>query len=209
LETADTSNSHVPIGLLASVGAGALLVALLLFAVLSRHGEQPRTSSPTASPTPVQPDPRIRQAPWRIHSFPAGAVAGMTKRDHRNLRRARPKIAAVVRDLYDALFLNRPSLGKTIRSRFSLPAAHAFRSLHRVGPPDAATAVKTLTRRARIGIDARSARRAVATVKLRARGLVGQHGFRLWHEATLWLEREKRGWTVIAYDVRQRPIKRT
>jgi hypothetical protein len=62
--------------------------------------------------------------------------------------------------------------------------------------------VSTTLRRARIGIQAGGARTAVAAVTVRA---VGDHAGTapVLHRSTLWLERARTGWKVIAFDVRQ------
>lgn len=179
-------------------------VAIALF--LSGRGD--RDVAPVPRPTAVsgaEAPPRIKQAPWRIGKFPAGSVAAMTRTDRRRLRAQRPKVAALIRSLYDAMFLEPHSLKETIKGRFTRPAARSLAASRRVGLPGDATAVETLARTARIGIEATGARRAVASVRVSAVGSVGRRRFHVVHRSTLWLVRSRARWEVIAYQVEQGP----
>jgi hypothetical protein len=185
-------------------GAVVALAAVGAIAVVTADGDAPGRA-PRGAPTPEPSPPRIRQAAWRIRTFPAGAPARMTRNDRRNLARQRPRVARLVKDVYAALFLERKSRRTMLRKRFARSAGRSLRG-RAVGVPRGATRVKTFRRRARIGIDAPGVRRAVATVAVRARGRVGDRRFRVAHAATLWLQRRGSGWSVIAFDLRQRRL---
>ncbi|CAN5602778.1 hypothetical protein BH24ACT26_BH24ACT26_15640 [soil metagenome] len=209
----DTSQRRVPTPVIAGVGIGlAVLLPLVALGLLLGGRDEPsaQATKPTVSrPGAARPaPPPIEQAPWRIDSSRAGAVAHMTKADRRRLGAQRPRVGALVRDLYDVLLLRPEDRAGAIRRHFARPAARSFMKLRRLGVPEAAARVKTLRRRASIAIDAPGARRAVASVSVSAAGKVSPRWFRMTHEATLWLERAKGDWRVIAFDVEQRPVRR-
>jgi hypothetical protein len=189
------------------IGAVVLAVSVILLVLLWGRGDGAAPTSSTTHERPSGPAPLpIAQAPWRVSAFPAGNLKHLRRPDKRLIRDQRPRLARFVRGLYDALFLERGAARAIVRNRFTPAAARSFvASRHLGAPPDAAD-VKTLARRATIGIQAPGARRAVALVRVRARGRVGARRWRVTHESTLWLERAGRGWRVIAFDVEQRPV---
>ena len=133
---------------------------------------------------------------------------GCPRQTHAARDQAPPEEGAAGRragwDVYDAVFLQPAHLPAAARSDFSRAAARSWQR-SRAGLPAHAERVKLLSRRARIGIDAESARRAVASVVVRAAGWRGARRFRLLHRATLWIERGARGWRIVAYDLAQGP----
>jgi hypothetical protein len=186
-------------GATAAVAAG-LALAVVLLTSGSGSGTPP-ASPPTA---PASPAARIAQAPWRIEAHAVGRFGDAPKAARRRLRAQRPRAAALVRDVYDAIVLRPRVARRTIRERFAPPAGRSFAGLRRLGPPQGASRVKTLVRRARVALEAPGGRRAVAAVSVRARGIARGRRFRLKHRSTLWLERSGGRWHVVAYEVDQR-----
>lgn len=157
-----------------------------------------------SSSTTTAPDPSIKQAKWKMNVHPSGNLEKMSKRQMKRIRAQRPEVGSLVARVYDALFLAPARRRSVVRNSFAPRAAAAFAD--DAGIPANTTMVRTTLRKADIGIDATGARRAAAVVKVRARGRVGSRRFALVHRATLWLER-RGGWKVIAFDVRQSPVK--
>jgi hypothetical protein len=207
--SARTEQRRPPPALLVGVAlVGLALVGLALFlGRTEQEGSHPRRGAEADGTEPATL-PKITHARWRVDKFPAGAVGGMTKAEVRRLKAQGPKVGRLVRSLYDTLFLEPERLGRVVRASFAGSAARSFLSLDSSGPPDRATRVKLVTRKARIGIDAQASKHAVASVTVAARGSASGRSFRLVHEATLWLERWRRGWRVIAYDLEQRPVRK-
>jgi hypothetical protein len=98
--------------------------------------------------------------------------------------------------------------GTPASSYFRGPARGAFRRSG-AGVPEGAKEVRTLRRTARVTIQATSAKRAAASVTVIARGMVDGRDFKFRHRSELWLERTKKGWKVIAFDIDQRPMRLT
>lgn len=189
------------------LAAGAIIAALVLAGVIAglvSEGAPQGGGGTRAGNAPRLAPPRIKQARWEVKSFPAGAVWEMTKRDRKQLRIQGRSIARLVRRVYDTLFLQPGRAPEILKRNFVDPAAFSLRR-SRIGLPKRADDVQFLARRARIGIDGPSRRRAAGTVTLLVRGKAGGRRFRMKHESTLWLERTKRGWHVIAYDAQQGP----
>jgi len=183
------------------------LVALALAAALAGceaqgsagagEGAGFRISSPEAS---------IPQAKWKITVHPSGNSGKLGKIRAKRIRAQRPTTRKLIRRVYDGVFLAPPAQRRDVLQRyFNGRAAAKFADT--AGVPDRATEVTTTVRKADVGIDAAGARRAAAVVVVRAHGRLGPRSFGLLHRATLWLERSKGSWNVIAFEVRQRPIK--
>lgn len=98
--------------------------------------------------------------------------------------------------------------GTPASSYFRGPARGAFRRSG-AGVPEGAKEVRTLRRTARVTIQATTAKRAAASVTVIARGMVDGRDFKIRHRSELWLERTKKGWKVIAFDIDQRPMRLT
>jgi hypothetical protein len=187
------------------VGCLSLIGVAVLVATLD-DGPRPHRAADSSNPR-AAPAPEIRHAPWHVVKYGAGAVGHVTRADRRRVEFYGRRAGTLVRGVYDALFLEPRRLGRIVRASFATTAARSFLRLESAGAPAKVERLRIVSRRARIGVDARSAKRAVASVWLRAAGLAGERRFLLLHEATLWLQRTKRGWRVIAYDVKQRPVR--
>jgi hypothetical protein len=161
------------------------------------EGSTARVSSAEAS---------IPQAEWKIAVHPSGNSGKLGKLRAKRIRAQRPATRELIRRVYDGVFLAPAARRKDVlKSYFAGRAAAEFANT--AGVPEGATEVTTTVRKADVGIDAAGAQRAAAVVVVRAHGRLGARSFGLLHRATLWLERSKGSWGVIAFDVRQRPIK--
>lgn len=147
--------------------------------------------------------PELHQAVWDFQTRPAGATAKITKQHSMALRRQRSAIRRTVKSIYNALFLDPRSLRPVLKNHFTPAAATSFK---RAGAGvRAAGTIRTTYRGADIAMDpAAGVRRAVANVSLRAVE-VGR-GRRVIHRATVWLQRPKKTWKVVAFEVSQRPL---
>lgn len=144
--------------------------------------------------------PALPQAAWKIRVHASGVGAKVSPAAKKSLDRQGPRLRSLVKKVYDSLFVHPNRLPGTLRQNFSGSAAAAFRRAG-AGASEAGRASTTL-RRARIGIEAERARAAVAAVTVRA---VGDNAGAapVLHRSTLWLERARTGWKVVAFDVRQ------
>jgi hypothetical protein len=160
------------------------------------------TGTPEALPTPSPSPTPIEQAPWRVQSYPAVAFEKLSKKERRRFRSQRPRVKALIVDVYRALFLERERGDASLAHRFSRRAARAFVRT-RSGMPAEVTHIKTTRRTASVGIEVARARRALARVSVRARGRLDGDVIRIVHRAHLWLERFHGRWRVIAFEIDQ------
>ncbi|MDP9069637.1 MAG: hypothetical protein M3N53_15035 [Actinomycetota bacterium] len=179
--------------------AAVLLVGLLLLGGGDRAEPVVSHDAPGAPRTEkLVPPPQAR---WKITTHSAGVVEPVTKAQQRAVARQRPALSALVRRVYDALFVHPGRSRAVLRDTFTRRAAGAFR---RSGAGVATAGVASTTlRRADIGIaPTDGARLAVATVAVRAQA--DEPGAtRFLHRSTLWLERSQRLWKVIAFSIDQ------
>lgn len=142
----------------------------------------------------------LPQAAWRFSVHASGLAGNLTHRQQIALQRQRPRLRSLVKRVYDSLFVHPNRLPATLKENFSEPAARALR---RAKPGAAAPArASTTMRRARIGVRAPGgARMAVASVAVRALAEGGAPP--VLHRSTLWLERSRGRWKVVAFEVRQ------
>jgi hypothetical protein len=188
----------------------ALLAAGGLAAFLAGLDDESPSSPPTpkARPPAVASPPRVNHAPWRIRHHATGGLGELKKVQRRRVSAQAPRVAALVKSVFDTLFLDPARVGRVARASFTRPAARSWVRLRAAGPPPAATRVKLVARRAQVSFDAPSATRAVASVRLKARGRTAARPFRLSHEETLWLQRSPGGWRVVGFEVKQGPVPR-
>lgn len=182
-------------GALALVLAVATTIALVDLPgeqLLSRRGTEPGKAAVPALP----------QATWEMSVHASGVDGKLTAAQKKAVERQRPELRALVKRVYDSLFLHPGRLEGTLKENFSEPAALALRRAG-AGATEPGRVATTL-RRASIGIEATGgARMAVASVTVRA----GADGVDdpVVHRSALWLERASGGWKVVAFDVRQGP----
>ncbi len=150
---------------------------------------------------PPRTEPKIDHAPWKLRVSRAGRPGQLTKDAKARLEAQRPKVKEAVQGAYDAIFLGQKP---TARS-FTDLAWRAFQETH-AALPQRSENVRLLWRRARIGLQAGSARRASAQVTVVASGIQGERKFKLSHRARLWLERKEQGWKIAAFDMNRQPL---
>lgn len=193
-----------PAVLWGSAVACLAVIALALFLAGSNNARPRNGARPTR--IGITRPPKVEHARWRVGKYLAGSVGRTSRAERRRLRTQGPKVGTLVRGLYDTIFLRPDRLRPVVRSTFAPAAARSFLRLRAVGVPAQASRFELLSRRARVGVDARTGARAVASATVQATGRVGRHIFRLVHEGTLWLERSHSRWRIIAYDVTQKPV---
>lgn len=140
---------------------------------------------------------------WDIRSFAAGGKPSPHAK--RLIAERGAQVSVIVRDLYDALLFGRGDLGDVARSHFTPPAAAALGAA-KIGLPKELRDIQVTKRTASIGIQARGADHAGVRVDVALQGSEGDRLIRLSHRATLWLERDGMRWSVIGFDVNQKPI---
>lgn len=151
---------------------------------------------------PPRTAPKIEHAPWKLRVSRAGRPEQLSKQAKARLEAQRPKVKQTIRAAYDAIFLDQERPARS----FTDLAWRAFQETHAILPEGSET-VRLLWRRALIGLQADSARRASAEVTVVARGIQGERKFKLSHQARLWLERREQGWKIAAFDMNRRPLK--
>ncbi|CAN5594024.1 hypothetical protein BH18ACT16_BH18ACT16_13970 [soil metagenome] len=151
---------------------------------------------------PPRTEPKIDHAPWKLRVSRAGRPGQLTKDAKARLEAQRPKVKEAVQGAYDAIFL-----GQKPTARFFTDLAwRALQETH-AALPQGSENVRLLWRRARIGLQADSARRASAQVTVVASGIQSERKFKLSHRARLWLERKEQGWKIAAFDMNRQPLK--
>ena len=180
--------------------ASLLLVSAVV--VAGCQDSQPRATSPDPAPSEAPPVPEITQAKWKMKSNPVGKVGKLTKKQKKRHKVQRARVKSVVREVYQAMFLDPESIRQVISERFS---RRAGRALVRAGPGfrPGAEKIKTLQRRANIGLQAHTASAAAAKVFVRARARGADAVVRLRHRATMWMQRIDGEWRVIGFEVNQ------
>lgn len=187
--------------LLAAVVSAFLITALIAFVLDDggMKGDGPR-ERPRAG---LQADePRIPQARWKMAAFAAPNPGVPTNRQRKAVKRVTPQVKETVQDLYDALTVSRRQFSKVARRLLPADARKSLRGRPLV--PFKLTRIQTLKREARIAIDLKTRAAASAKVTLRFRARSGKKRVMVAHNGTLWLERSKKGWQIIAFDLDQR-----
>lgn len=173
---------------------GILIVAGL--AVLLLRGEAP-LPLPGGILAPESPPPD-GHAEWSFRVVPAGAIGDVTNRQRRSMEEHEEGAAAVVAAVNDALILGEGEIGD-LEGSVTPDAAEAI-AASPLTLSDEIDEVVARRRDARIGMDVNGARRAVATSVVVARLTVDEERTRVRYETTLWMERVRAGWRVIAFD---------
>lgn len=182
---------------------GAAAVAALAYG-LAGPGGGPSGGGPGGPGSPEAQATLPPQAPWHIAVYPAASGARPKPKVVRRVAQTAPELARLVRRVYLALFLDRSRLPATARALFTPRAARALVASE-AGLPAAATEPRTRWRRARIGVEGWSARRAAARVDVLVTAVVDERPARIRHRGLLWLRRGRSGWRVIGFEFDQRP----
>lgn len=182
------------------IAIGLVLVAAAAVAVYLPMRE---SVIPTDEPVIVA-DPALPQAKWEVRTFPAGGagVGKLNKREKAAVGVQRERLSTLVKDVFDTLFLAPSEVRSVLKKRFTPPAAKSLLG-SRIGLPDKTSNVQIKRRSARVGVHVDSARRAAARIAIAGKGINRGRKVRFSHDATLWLERKKGTWKVIAFDVKQ------
>ena len=180
-------------GIVAVLTVGAVVAILLLTAETVREA----TDKPVGS--------LADQANWQITTYSIGGKHPKLKKPPPPKAESRA-LGTLVREVHDGLFLFPGNFKQTAAKHFAAPAAKEITSRRRFGVTAQATDVKTLHRSARIAVDASGRGRATARVLVVVTGRSRGSGFRSLYEGKLWIERQNKGWTVIAYEVEERPV---
>jgi hypothetical protein len=190
---------------IATASVAIVAVALIWVAASGGEGRSPlevfqRLGKGRSDPPRIEP--KINHAPWKLKLSKAGMPEPLSNRAKARLDAQGPKVKEAVRAAYDAIFVKR----ELPAGSFTELARRAFKETHST-LPEGAEDVRLLWRRAHIGLQAGSARRASAQVTVVANGLKGGREFKLSHQARLWLERKEQGWKIAAFDMNRRPLK--
>jgi hypothetical protein len=134
-----------------------------------------------------------------------GGLGKLSNKEKRRLKEQKPRVRKFVREIYAALFLDPDSMEAVLVDKFT---RRAGRALIRSGAGFRAGAesVRTLARKATIGIQARTASLAAAKVKVRAKATSESEIVKLRHRSTLWLQRKNGRWRVIGFRVDQERV---
>jgi hypothetical protein len=188
--------------IVATIVALALIAGAIVALVIGRHSSHPTTRLATEAPSPSPTS--LPQAKWRVRTFPAGVVGNVTKKDLKAVRHQAARASHAVENIYNALLLNPSDLERVTRAHFEHGAAGAF--LHsRSRLPGAINRVRTTRRSLQMGMDAKSASKAVATVNVSFKANRNSRKVKATLKSTLWLERKHRSWMVLAWRAQQRP----
>jgi hypothetical protein len=190
-----------------AIVALALAVTAAILVAYNWNRNDVASPRPTTaqSTTKAPPTPRpLKQARWRVAAFSVGLAGDTTKKDRRIARRQARRASRPVRQVFNTMFLEVRHLRPVVHSHFEQPVAKAF--LHaRTKLPRGMTKVQTISRTMRIGVEARSAKRAAAVVTIVLKGRLSSKRVRIVHHCSLWLHRAHGSWKVLAFEAHQRP----
>jgi len=131
---------------------------------------------------------------------PAGSK--VTKDGRAAFKKQSDQLRTVVRSVYTALLNDRGTPRSKVLARFDRRAGRAFLRSSSAGSKG--RVVRIHDRRARIGLDPASNRHAAARVRLALTQVKKPRKLRIEHRATLWLQRSRAGWRVIAFELDER-----
>ncbi|MDQ3646805.1 MAG: hypothetical protein M3345_07710 [Actinomycetota bacterium] len=190
----DENKTVIPVFLAVGLATFVLGVLGYVLAGYLGTGPAPHADAPerAAGPPPIKTQ-------WKFKTYP---VAGkVPKRAQAAFRRQRVALRDLVRQVYLAAATDRKELKRVAGKTFSKAAAARFLRSGFGLTGDAAA--RALVGRARIGIDADAARRAAGLVTVTLKATAGERPLRLRQRSTLWFERERKKWRVIAFEIEQ------
>jgi hypothetical protein len=178
---------------------GSAILASMLALTACNPSEQTAAPEDPAEQTPVE---KIPQAQWKMSAHATGGLGKLSRDEKRRLKAQKPRVRRFVRDIYAALFLEPESMEAVLARNFT---QRAGRALIRSGAGfrPSAESIRTLARKATIGIQARTASLAAAKVKVRAKAMTDEAVVKLRHQSTLWMQRKNGRWRVIGFRVDQ------
>lgn len=178
-----------------------LLLGTVAWAVVARM-----TSDHLTEPDHPVAAPALEQAEWKFDYSQAKRFGKLTKDQQARYAAQRARATTLVQSLYDSIFLEPALLSDLVKEAFSAEASQSLR-IDRLGFPSGSNEVKTVKRKAHIALDSTTTKTAIGRVTVVAEGNVGKRTVEIEHHSTLWMERDEKGWQVIAFDVEQGPAK--
>ena len=190
--------------LLAAIVAAFILAGAVGFALDTDDQTQERRRRVARSGRVKPDEPDIRQVRWKMTAWASQVPGKSTHKQKKAVARVTPRVKGVVRDFYDALTVSRQRLKGVSRRLMAPPARRALKGQPLV--PFGMHRVKTMKRVARIAIDPRTHRTAAAQIALTFKADRGKKRLKFTHKGTLWIDRGKERWRIIAFDLQQRKI---
>lgn len=178
----------------------AIAAGLAAFLASDRNSGPSASSSKGAAPR-AHPT-LLPQAKWQVRAFPAAVTGKTTKKQLKAARIQGRRASEAIQKVYNALFLDPPAAERVIHAHFEPAAARAFLRA-RARLPGPIRHVRTTARSVRIGVDAQSAHRAIATVRVLLKAVRHSRVIKIKARSTLWLERIHKSWRVLAWQARQ------
>ena len=188
---------RLPLLTIAACIVGGAIAWMLISSATSEHLTNP--DYPVAAPA-------VEQADWRVEYAAEGRFGKLTDAQKARYAAQREKVAALVQNIYDGIFLEPTRLNDVLKTSFSAAAAGSIHT-DKLGFPNGATEVRTIKRRAHVALDAQTADFAIGRIEVVAEATVDDRTVDVAHKSTLWLERADAGWKVIAFDLEQGPAK--
>lgn len=180
--------------------AGVLVLGIAAWAVIARV-----TSDHLTRPATSTAAPENEQAEWKF-DYSQARTGKLTKAQQARYVVQKQKATVLIQDLYDGIFLEPSRLPAVIKTSLAASAAKSLRA-ERLGFPSGSNDVKTIKRKAHIALDSTTTKAAIGRVTVLAKAKVGERPVKIEHQSTLWMERDEKGWKVIAFDVKQKPVK--
>lgn len=183
------------------VAAATVTLGLLAFT----GAESPRPTFGRGPGPLADVEPELPQAPWRVKTYPAGAGRAPRKADWKVVGRQKKHLEQTVTAVIDALVLSPENIRELSGNSLSRAAAQAL-ARSDLTLPEKIEDIRTMKRRARIGLHYRGGKRAAAGVTVRLRAQVDGKKVRLLHSSNLFLQKRDGKWQVIAFDGMRRRI---
>jgi len=181
--------------------AAVLILGATAWAVVSETTSEHLTRSQDTIAAPA-----IEQASWKVDYSFGRRYGKLSKVEEARLATQKEKAAVLVQDLYDGIFLEPARLQELVQRSFTVDASRSF-DTKALGFPSGAQDVRTTKREAHLAMDATTASSAIGRVTVVAEADLDDRTAQIKHESTLWMERGANGWRVIAFDVKQKPLK--
>ena len=187
------------------VGIGIAILALVgaaTIALLNEDAAPPHRAERARKA--AEAEPALKQAPWKVDRRVIGPRGNKAK--HAVFRLQAAASADVVKQFYDALLVH-PDDFQPFAKKHVAPEAAAALKRSNIATGAVLNRVQALRQAAHVSIQAPSASRAAVNVAIKLRALAGEKRVRLRHLSTLWLERDRGRWQVIAFEAEQRRIR--
>ena len=182
----------------------AIAAGLVAFLTRDRTAS-PRVSGSRGGGTVPRAHPTLLpQAKWQVRSFPEAVTGKTSKKQLKAAHIQGRRASQAIKNVYNAL-IPRSSGGRasdpcSLRARCRPAFLHARARL-----PGPIRHVRTTARSVRIGVDAHSAHRAIATVRVLLKALRHSRRIKITARSTLWLERIHQSWRILAWRAQQGP----